>query len=381
MNIEEFNKKITNAIIGKESAEEILSEFNLLKKQEENKIRPIIYTKNKEKFNALLKELKQEIKSIDFSREDLSNLDLDDMVFIECIFEETIFDGSTMDAVEFMDCFMIKASFNKCLLECACFIGCDCKGANFTKAHLMAIYIEESDWSKANVNGANLIEVEAHSWIIDGLVIDKNTAIIEGEFYETDWSKTDVSGLSISLNQVEHFLQCTNGGKYLSVYEDYKLSSMQEKENALFKVLFDDYNNALAGRNVENPEAENSIFFSYASEQEAIIRDFYDSNKGEFNFWMDIELVKEDKLKKQIENELEICKVAIVFLSKEYLIKAWTRYEFFRLIEERKIRSLKIIIINLQKNLDNQILEDFKKEDCTIVENFNELIVCLRSIK
>jgi len=231
------------------------------------------------------------------------------------------------------------------------------------------------------VKGTNLIEVEAHKWIIDGMIIDENTAVIEGEFYETDWSKTDVSSLSISLNQVAYFLQCTNGGKYLKVYGDYKESRIRERENAIFEALCVEYKKSFPKEDMEAQEIENSIFLSYASEQEEIVKKFYNLNKEDFNFWMDIELVKIDKLINQIENKLKTCKVAIVFLSKEYLIKGWPRYEFFRFVEERKTRSLELIIINLQKDLDNQILENFKKENFTIVENFDELVISLKTEK
>ena len=202
------------------------------------------------------------------------------------------------------------------------------------------------------------------------MILNENTAIIEGKFYNVDWSKTNVSRLNISIDQVKYFLQSANGGKYLQVYDNYKISSLQQREDAILESLLNENQNDI----IEEDTAFGSdlIFLSYASEQENIVRRFYESGKGSCNLWMDLELVKEEKLKGQVEKVLLNCTEAVIFLSKEYLIKAWTRYEFFRLIDERNKRGIKIIVAMLDGiGLETEILRVIEQENFELADMDN----------
>lgn len=154
------------------------------------------------------------------------------------------------------------------------FLNCKCWDTDFSKAHLMASSIIESDWTRADVSGANLLEIQASDWIIDEMVIDENTAVNDGEFENVDWSVLDVSKLNISLGQVKYFLQCANGGKYLQVYEDYKISAVEKRENTILQELWNTYEENILV--MDKISVRNDlIFFSYASEQEEFVKEIY----------------------------------------------------------------------------------------------------------
>lgn len=363
-----LNEKIMVADISTEMAADILEDYKTLKSQ--NGQTQIICVENKEKFIDLIKISGKIIKNIDFSKENFNSVDFSDMVFIGCCFEFARFDGCNMDAIEFQLCNINQTSFHGAFMECAAFMECSCIKADFSNTHLMAVYISDSNWTGANVSGANLIEIEAHNWKIDEMILNENTAIIEGKFYNVDWSKTNVSRLNISIDQVKYFLQSANGGKYLQVYDNYKISSLQQREDAILESLLNENQNDI----IEEDTAFGSdlIFLSYASEQENIVRRFYESGKGSCNLWMDLELVKEEKLKGQVEKVLLNCTEAVIFLSKEYLIKAWTRYEFFRLIDERNKRGIKIIVAMLDGiGLETEILRVIEQENFELADMDN----------
>lgn len=368
MTVLELNEKIMVADISTEVAADILEDYKILKSQ--NRQVQIICVENKEKFVDLIKTSGKNIINIDFSKENFNTVDFSEMVFISCCFEFACFEGCNMDAIEFQLCNINQTSFHGAFMECAAFMGCSCIEADFSNTHLMAAYISDSDWTGANVSGANLIEIEAHNWKIDAMILNENTAIIEGEFYNVDWSKTNVSRLNISIDQVKYFLQSANGGKYLQVYDNYKISSIQQREDAILESLLNEYKNDIIEEGTEF--GSDLIFLSYASEQENIVRTFYENEKGNCNLWMDLELVKEEKLKGQVENILLNCTKAVIFLSKEYLIKAWTRYEFFRLIEERNRRGIKIIVAMLDGiNLETEILRVIEQENLKLTDMDN----------
>lgn len=371
MDILEFNEYVNQIIIDEKAAENVLKKYHFLKKV--NKSKRIVDVNNQEKFIALLKKLSRWITNINFSYENFHSMNLNKMRFHDCTFIEANFENAELDVIEFHSCNLDYASFCNAVMECACFQKCSCRKTDFSKAHLMAAYIQESDWSEADVSGVNLLEVEAQKWKIDGMIVNENTAIGEGEFYEVNWSKMNVSRLNISLNQVKYFLQSTNGGRDLQVYDDYTPSLIQKREDAILKALCDEYEQKEMAEYEVYCEDKNLIFLSYASEQEEIVRGFYDGEKTKYHLWMDIELVREDELKIQIDRMLNICKTAVIFLSKEYLVKAWTRYELWRLLEEKKNRNIEIVIVQLTKGFEDTLKQYWSTESFFIVRNIKEL--------
>ena len=168
-------------------------------------------------------------------------------------------------------------------------------------------------------------------------------------------------------------MQSTNGGKYLQVYEDYIPSSLQKKENAILKALWDEYEqHKMDGAEVYQLE-DGLVFLSYASEQEKIVREFYEAEKNKHKLWMDIELIKKAELKLQVDRILNSCVMAVIFLSKEYLIKAWTRYEFLRLLEEKEKRNIKIIIVPLTAGVEDVITQYCSMNSSICVKDIGEL--------
>lgn len=181
MDVIEFNEYISQIVVNEESAEDVLNNYSILKKL--NKMKGIIDANNKEKFIVLLKKSSCQVTDMDFSYENFEGVDLNDMQFHNCTFIETNFENADLDVIEFHSCDLDYASFCNAVMDCACFQKCSCRKTDFSKAHLMAAYIKESDWSEANISGVNLIEVEAHQWEINGMVVNENTAI--GEGYES----------------------------------------------------------------------------------------------------------------------------------------------------------------------------------------------------
>lgn len=369
MNVAELNQKIETAEKTAEMAEAILAAYMLLKDQ--NRENSVIYACNKNKFIDLIRTRKAIIKNVDFSKENFCFTDFSNLSFLDCYFEFTSFEGCNMDAIKFRRCDISNSHFHGAFMECAAFIGCKCIATDFSNAHLLAAYICDSDWTEANVGGSNLLEIEAHNWTIDGMILNETTAILKGEFYDVDWSKTNVSNLNISIEQVRYFLQSANGGKYLRVYDNYQLSSIQQREDAILESLLSECQSDMMREKTNlGPDL---IFFSYAFEQKNIVKSFYETWKEQKNLWMDLKLTKEEKLKEQLENVLVNCNMAVVFLSKEYLIKAWTRYEFIRLLQEQRERGIPIIIVVLSEvDFKSEILQIVEQEKITI-SNLDDL--------
>lgn len=370
--VTEFNDALGEAEISEETAANMMKTFHKLKIDNQDKA--IIEASNKVKFVTIMKMTGQKLEKYNLSKEDFSNLDFSDFIFSDCNFEYTNFQNSNMDAVEFTYCCLDHAVFHKAMMECACFRHCSCREADFSDSHLLASYMEDSDWRKANVCGANMLEIEAHNWNVEDMVINKNTSVGEGEFSNVEWSKTNVTNLNISLDQVKYFLQSTNGGKFLNVYTNYKKSSFEQKEDAILEALLNDkdiYMENAAGKYTKEP----LIFISYASEQESVVKDFYNTQKYNFPLWMDIELKKQEQLRTQVETIINSCSKAVIFLSKEYIVKAWTRYELYRLFEESRKRDLKIYLLLVSSEAAGLAGDMLKKESSIIVINtVDELI-------
>ena len=370
--VTEFNDVLGETEISEKTAANMKKTFHKLKIANQDKA--IIEASNKVKFVTIMKMVGQKHEKYNLSKEDLSNLDFSDFIFSDCNFEYTNFQNSNMDAVEFTYCCLDHAVFHKAMMECACFRHCSCREADFSDSHLLASYMEDSDWGKANVCGANMLEIEAHNWNVEDMVINKNTSVGEGEFSNVEWSKTNVTNLNISLDQVKYFLQSTNGGKFLNVYTNYKKSSFEQKEDAILEALLNDkdiYMENAAGKYTKEP----LIFISYASEQESVVKDFYNTQKNNFPLWMDIELKKQEQLMTQVETIINSCSKAVIFLSKEYIVKAWTRYELYRLFEESRKRELKIYLLIVSYEAAGLAGDMLKKESSIIViDTLDELI-------
>ena len=76
-----------------------------------------------------------------------------------------------------------------------------------------------------------------------------------------------------------------------------------------------------------------------------------------------------------METIINSCSKAVIFLSKEYIVKAWTRYELYRLFEESRKRELKIYLLIVSSEAAGLAGDMLKKESSIIViDTLDELI-------
>lgn len=76
------------------------------------------------------------------------------------------------------------------------------------------------------------------------MMVNEQTAVVEGvegEFRDVNWEDTNVSDLSISIEQVKWFLECANGGVKLKVYNEYQKAQKYRIEDEILQSLWDEY--------------------------------------------------------------------------------------------------------------------------------------------
>lgn len=365
MTIEQWNLQIQDIHNTKiiTNAEQLIADYMEVKSLHGNE--KCIFTENVVTFVRILKHCMEEIakkdknggiEEIDLSYEDFSkqdfsfsgikDSDVNEMVFYNGKFKGTDFSGANLDAISFYMCDLSDAIFAKAFMECSYFGVCNMIRCNMDGAHLMASVIEECNWADASVRGTNLLEITAKKVTVAGLHMDERTAVNDADFDEFDWSSINVSGLSISVNQVKYFNECANGGNKIEVYDPkfIKLEKgSRDVENAILDSILEQYT---AWNSTDGEEIE--VFISYAcpNEKDLACQIYEQIREADKSVWMDIMLEKEKKLNEQLEYVLRSCKEAIILLSETYKEKAWTRYEIIRLCEESKKRNLNITIYN-----------------------------------
>lgn len=296
------------------------------------------------------------IENIDLSYEDFTNQDfsfpgesasdVNEMVFINGNFEYTNFTGANLDAISFYRCNLSNTLFMKAFLECAYFVMCNMTGCNMDRAHMLASYIDDCIWTNASVRGTNLLEITAKKVAVTGLNIDDKTSINDADFDTFDWSAVNVSGLSISIDQVKYFNECANGGNRIKVYNS-ELEKHAKGSKVVEETILDSILEQYTTWKCSGSERI-EVFISYAcpNEKELASQIFHQVHENGKSVWMDTMLEKEKKLNEQLEYVLQSCQEAIILLSEVYKVKAWTRYEMIRLSEESKKRDLRITIYN-----------------------------------
>lgn len=316
------------------------------------------------------------VQNLDLSNIDLSEIEYDDLHFINCNFKNANFKSAKLDSVCFDGCILDCANFENAVMECAFIVNCSCIETNFSKAHLLASRIESSNFTKANVSGANLLEVLGIDWNVADMIVNENTAVNDGEFQNVNWWQTDVTRLNISIEQVKWFLECATGGTKLNTYTDFKRASSQKVEDKLLSELWDLHQSS--ANNFTPPPQRRSTFISYASENKNLPEHFYSENSHKYPLWIDDSLNGSLKLNEQIDTLISSCTSVIIYLSKEYLQKAWTRYELMRIIEEKKARNIPVIVYKIDSSQDVfELFQSYLTDLFAIVDNATNLTKAL----
>lgn len=95
------------------------------------------------------------------------------------------------------------ANFVSASMECSYMEGCNCNYTKFNHAYLLSSVVSGADFSYADLGNANFMECDADRIIVKGLKIDDKTAVNDTDFRYVNWEDVDISGLSISENQIK----------------------------------------------------------------------------------------------------------------------------------------------------------------------------------
>lgn len=374
MSTELFNQFIETMYIEKEKLDEFWTKFKSLKEDAQNE--SLVSLMNRKIFASILRlhgpyfGETNEIRDIDFSNINLSYVDLSNMIFINCNFKSSSFYRSNLDSAIFENCNLKNTNFEGAQLETSEFYSSKLNNSNFDRAHLLDAYFNNCDLTGVSFNGTNLLCFEAKDTIIQEIKIDNNTSINNGTFENVDWSRVDVSNLNISIDQTKYFLNCSKGLSKTQVYDaKYSKSNIQEIQDSIFidlckldTINTDSYSNT-----------DLDIFISYAREKEEQANSLADILKRKYVVWWDQHLQDGDKLSDIVRHTICSCKIAIVLFSKEYLIKAWPRYEFFELLRKSRMTQFKLVIVTDNSITNSQIEYNTVKKELQ-VENSDNII-------
>jgi uncharacterized protein YjbI with pentapeptide repeats len=357
MSVELFNQYVETMYISKDKLDEFWLQYKTQKENVKNE--SLIKFKNRKIFASVLRlhgkyfgEM-NEIRGIDFSFVNLSHTDLSNLIFIDCNFESALLNASILGLGTFENCNLKNTIFSNTHLESVQFFDCNLNKSNFDRAHLVDAYFENCDLTGTSFKGTNLLEFEAKDTIIQEIIIDNNTSINLGKFENVDWSKVDVSYLNISIEQTKYFLNCSKGLSKTQVYDkNYSVSDSQIIQDAIY--------NDLCNKKLTDAKLHSNlnldVFISYAREKEEHASSLAKTLESKYNVWWDHLLEENDMLNDVVSQVIDECKIAIVLMSKEYLMKGWTRYELFELLRKAKNTQFKLIVLidNSKVNVDSE---------------------------
>lgn len=259
---------------------------------------------------------------------------------------------------------------------------CNCRHVKFNHAHLLSSVVSGADFSYADLSNANFMECDADRIVVKGLKINDKTAVNDTDFRYVNWEDVDISGLSISENQISHFWEVVNYTRNTILY-DAKFRKLENNDiqNVIYKELKDSSPSYLAKTRLLKDVKD--IFISYASEEKHRyafpIYDALRNNHQKYSVWIDDEnLYIGSQLRREIESVIEYCKLIMIIYSENYIRKGWTRYELLRSLQEYEERKVNIIIINLMrgdKMPDSyfEISKRIPKENQYNTNNINEI--------
>lgn len=300
-------------------------------------------------------------KGLDLSYMDFSNENLDETCFYYVNFSHCNFKNASLDAVSWSGSDISECDFSDAFLECAHLEDCNCKKSMFKRTHLLSSVVSGADFSDASLENCNFMECDADRIKVKGLKIDDKTAFNDTDFRYVDWEDVDISGASISENQINHFWELVNCTRNTILYDSkFKKLDNRQIQDVIYEGLMKSKDSYLksAKLSVNVPD----LFISYASEElKNVARPLYhtivESEQVKKTAWLDENhLELGDRLRNTVESVISYCKAALVIFSDSYKKKGWTKYEWNRVLEEHEKRKISLIV------LDMCTVEKFSKE-------------------
>lgn len=333
---------------------------------------------------SLINEDKRYINlaGLDLAYIDFSGMDLSEAYFRNVYFCHSNFQSANLDAICLSGSDLSYANFDSAFMECSHMENCNCKHVKFNHAHLLSSVVSGADFSYADLSNANFMECDADRIVVKGLKINDKTAVNDTDFRYVNWEDVDISGLSISENQISHFWEVVNYTRNTILY-DAKFRKLENNDiqNVIYKELKDSSSSYLAKTKLLKDVKD--IFISYASEEKHQyafpIYDALRNNYRKYSVWIDdANLYIGSQLRREIESVIKYCKLIVIIYSENYIRKGWTRYELLRSLQEYEERKVNIIVINLMrgdKMPDSyfEISKRIPKENQYNTNNINEI--------
>jgi hypothetical protein len=219
------------------------------------------------------------------------------------------------------------------------------------------------------------MECDADRIIVKKLRINDHTAVNQTDFRYVDWEDVDISGLSISEDQISHFWEIVNYTRNTILY-DAKFGKLDQSQvqDVIFKELKAPSSEYLVQTKLADTGFD--IFISYAAEEkQSYAFPVYRAIRKlsiAYGVWIDAENLKiGDKLRKEIESVIRYSKLIIIIYSDHYARKGWTRYELYRILQESKERKVKVITIHIGEG--ESTLDDYNQL-CQIIPKENQFV-------
>lgn len=387
-----FNNQIKEKIFANiENKHSIITFINLWKivKAFSREINPV-KKDNMSNFCTILRKLSLinedkryiNLAGLDLSYIDFSYMNLSETCFRNVNFCHCNFQSANLDCICWSGADLSHANFVSASMECSHMEGCNCNYAKFNHAYLLSSVVSGADFSYADLGNANFMECDADRIIVKGLKIDDKTVVNDTDFRYVNWEDVDISGLSISENQISHFWEVVNYTRNTILY-DAKFRKLENNDiqNVIYKELKESSTSYLAKTKLLKDVKD--IFISYASEEKhqytLPIYDALRNNHRKYSVWIDDEnLYIGSQLRREIESVIKYCKLIVIIYSENYMRKGWTRYELLRSLQEYEERKVNIIVINLMRSgkmpdLYFEISKRIPKENQYNTNNINEI--------
>lgn len=196
----------------------------------------LIGGENKKEFAILLRDISKINASNNINR--LARLDLSYCDFSKEDLSETIFNGVNMRYCNFQSAYLNAidlgnsdlsySKFDHAFMECSYLDYSNCTGVSFAYAHLLSSVVSNANFTDVSLKNTNFMECDADRLIVNGLKIDNHTVVNNTDFSYVDWNKVDISGISISDDQVNYFWEVVNCTRNTVLY-DSKFKKLDNK--------------------------------------------------------------------------------------------------------------------------------------------------------
>lgn len=340
-----------------------------------------VYKENMVEYSKILQKAaftNRETKCVDFTGLDLSymdftNMDLSETCFYNVNFSHSNFQSANLDSIYWGGSDLSYCNFDFAFMECSHMEDCNCRNVTFRHAHLQSSVVSGADFSYADLGDANFMECDADRIIVKGLKINDKTAVNKTDFRYVNWEDVDISGLSISEDQISHFWEVVNYTRNTILYDaKFRKLDNVDIQNVIFKELKASSSGYLE-KTILSADV-NDIFISYASEEKQQyafpIYHALRNHQQQYSVWIDEENLNiGSQLRREIESVMRYCKLIIIVYSENYARKGWTRYELLRCIQEYEKRKVNIIVLNIAES-DRAI--DLYQELCNQIPAENQ---------